>query len=103
MNLELLYNIFGIIHIITCFLLIVFVLFQKTTGDGLFAASSGGNSFMSGVEIANFLTVSTKYLGIFFLINTVFLATLSVKISSKTKIVVIEEQTENSRIPSTSK
>ena len=70
---ELLYSILSTIHIFVCVLLILFILLQKGTGDGLFTTSSGGNPFMSGVEVVTFLGKITKYLGIFFLLNTLFL------------------------------
>lgn len=93
---ELLYKIFGIVHIIVCVLLIIFILLQKGTGDGLFTSSNSSNPFMSGIEVVNFLSTATKYLGVFFLINTVFLAFLSVKIANKNKVVV-EESYEQQR------
>jgi protein translocase SecG subunit len=88
---ELLYSILSTIHIFVCVLLIIFILFQKGTGDGLFTSSSGANPFMSGVEVVTLLGKVTKYLGIFFLLNTLFLASLSVKISNKNKVVIVED------------
>ena len=84
---ELLYSILSTVHIFTCVLLVLFILLQKGTGDGLFTSSSSGNPFMSGIEIANFLGSFTKYLGIFFLVNTLVIASLSVKISTKNKTI----------------
>lgn len=90
---ELLYSILSTVHIFICLLLIVFILLQKGTGDGLFTSSSSGNPFMSGMEINNFLGSFTKYLGIFFLVNTLIIATLSVKISQNNK-TIDEKQVE---------
>lgn len=87
---ELFYSILSTIHVVICVFLIVFVLFQKGTGDGLFASSNFSNPFMSGVEVGAALSKITKYMGIFFLINTLVLASLSVRISNKNKVVIEE-------------
>ena len=101
---ELLYSILSTLHIIVCVFLIIFVLFQKGTGDGLFTSSGLGNPFMSGIEVATFLGRVTKYMGIFFLINTLILASLSVRISNKNKVVIEEEvKTTKTNIPLGSK
>ena len=101
---ELLYSILSTLHIIVCVFLIIFVLFQKGTGDGLFTSSGLGNPFMSGIEVATFLGKVTKYMGIFFLINTLILASLSVRISNKNKVVIEEEvKTTKTNIPLGSK
>lgn len=101
---EFLYSIFGTIHIVTCLILIIFILLQKGKGDGLFTSSNTGNPFMSGFEVANFLGKTTKYLGIFFLLNTLFLAALSVRIANKNKVIIEEiVQVEKSAVPIGSK
>ena len=100
---ELLYSILSTVHIIVCVLLILFILLQKGTGDGLFTSSSS-NSFMSGVEVVSILSKLTKYLGIFFLVNTLILATLSVRISNKNKVVIEAPiQQEKTAVPVGSK
>lgn len=100
---ELLYSILSTVHIIVCVLLILFILLQKGTGDGLFTSSSS-NSFMSGVEVVSILSKLTKYLGIFFLVNTLILATLSVRISNKNKVVIeVPAQQEKTAVPVGSK
>jgi protein translocase SecG subunit len=101
---ELLYNILSTMHIVVCVLLVFFILTQKGTGDGLFTTSSGSNPFMSGVEVASFLSKATKYLGIFFLINTLVLASLSVKIANKNKVIIEEDvKMQKNNIPLGSK
>lgn len=96
---ELLYNILSTIHIFTCVLLVFFIMLQKGTGDGLFTSSSGGNPFMSGIEVANFLSTFTKYLGIFFVINTLVIASLSVKISNKNRTIQSPEVQTQTKKP----
>jgi protein translocase SecG subunit len=97
---ELIYTILGGAHIGTCLMLILFILLQKGTGDGLFTSSNSGNPFMSGIEIANLLGTLTKYLGAFFLINTLFLAALSVRIANKNKVITEEDKKiESSSVP----
>lgn len=93
---ELAYTILSTIHIIVCFLLMFFILFQKGSGDGLFTTSAYSNSFMSGIEVANTVSTITKYLGIFFVVNTLLLASLSVKISTKNKILIENEVKQES-------
>jgi protein translocase SecG subunit len=101
---ELFYNILSTLHIIACVLLIICVLFQKGTGDGLFTSSGMGNPFMSGLEVASALGKITKYLGIFFLVNTLILAAISVRISNKNKVILIDETSiQETKIPLGSK
>ena len=103
---ELLYTILSTVHVFACFLLIFFILFQKGAGNGLFTTSAYSNSFMSGTEVANTVSTITKYLGIFFVINTLLLASLSVKISNQNKVLVEikpQEQTSTKGIPTSSK
>ena len=101
---ELLYSILSTLHIFVCVILIILILLQKTTGSGLFTSSSSSNPFMSGVEVTTALSVMTKYLGIFFLLNTLFLGALSVKISNQNKVITLKEDTKevvntNDQIP----
>jgi preprotein translocase subunit SecG len=101
---EFLYSILSTVHIVVCILLILLILLQKGTGDGLFTSSNSANPFMSGMEVATFLSTLTKYLGIFFLINTLVIASLTVKISNKNKILSQpEEEISEKRVPLGSK
>jgi preprotein translocase subunit SecG len=69
------------VHLITAVLLIVVVLLQKTSTDGLSGIGGGGNNMgvMSGRSAANFLTRTTVVLAIIFFANAIVLANLSTK------------------------
>ncbi|HER43669.1 MAG TPA: preprotein translocase subunit SecG [Candidatus Eisenbacteria bacterium] len=75
-----LFTIFVILHVITCFLLIVVVLMQSSKGGGLsgaFGGGGGGEAMFGGRETATFLSKSTTYLAIIFMVTSLSLAFLS--------------------------
>lgn len=69
------------VHLIIAILLVVVILLQKTSTDGLSGIGSGGNNMgvMSGMSAANFLTKTTIVLAIIFFSNALVLANLSTK------------------------
>ena len=102
---QTIYDILGVTHVIICALLTLFVLLQKTTGNGLLVTSST-NPFLSGAEMQNVATKITKYLSALFLVNTLIIAVLGNKISTQSLIktdIIQEKQNEakrsNSEIP----
>jgi preprotein translocase subunit SecG len=74
-----LFNVFVIIHVLTCFLLIVAVLMQSSKGGGLSGAfgGGGGQAILGGRETATFLSKATTYLAIIFMVTSLSLAFLS--------------------------
>ena len=74
-----LFNIFVIGHVITCFLLIVAVLMQSSKGGGLSGAfgGGGGEAMFGGRETATFLSRATTYLAVVFMVTSLSLAFLS--------------------------
>ena len=74
-----LFNIFVVIHVVTCFLLIVVVLMQSSKGGGLSGAfgGGGGEAMFGGRETATFLSKSTTYLAVIFMVMSLSLAFLS--------------------------
>ena len=74
-----LFNIFVIAHVITCFLLIVAVLMQSSKGGGLSGAfgGGGGEAMFGGRETATFLSRATTYLAVVFMVTSLSLAFLS--------------------------
>jgi preprotein translocase subunit SecG len=74
-----LFNIFVVIHIAASFLLIVVVLMQSSKGGGLSGAfgGGGGEAMFGGREAATFLSKSTTYLAIIFMVTSLSLAFLS--------------------------
>ncbi len=74
-----LFNVFVIIHVITCVLLIVAVLMQSSKGGGLSGAfgGGGGQAILGGRETATFLSKATTYLAVIFMCTSLSLAFLS--------------------------
>jgi preprotein translocase subunit SecG len=74
-----LFNIFVIIHVVTCVLLIIAVLMQSSKGGGLSGAfgGGGGQAILGGRETATFLSKATTYLAIIFMCTSLSLAFLS--------------------------
>lgn len=74
-----LFNVFVIIHVVTCALLIVAVLMQSSKGGGLSGAfgGGGGQAILGGRETATFLSKATTYLAVIFMCTSLSLAFLS--------------------------
>lgn len=69
------------VHLIIAILLVIVILLQKTSTDGLSGIGGGGNNMgvMRGRSAANFLTKTTIVLAIIFFSNALVLANLSTK------------------------
>ena len=69
------------IHLIIAILLVIVILLQKTSTDGLSGIGGGGNNMglVSGRSAANFLTRTTVILAIIFFCNAIVLANISSK------------------------
>ena len=67
------------IHLIIAILLVIVILLQKTSTDGLSGIGGGGGNMglVSGRSAANFLTRTTIVLAIIFFCNALVLANLS--------------------------
>ncbi len=96
------------IHLIIALLLVVVILLQKTSTDGLSGIGGSGNNMglMSGRSAANFLTRTTIVLGVIFFANALMLANLSSKshksISSKiekSEPSPVENSTDSNSLP----
>jgi len=74
-----LFNVFIVVHVVTCVLLIVAVLMQSSKGGGLSGAfgGGGGQAILGGRETATFLSKATTYLAIIFMCSSLSLAFLS--------------------------
>jgi preprotein translocase subunit SecG len=74
-----LFNVFIVIHVVTCVLLIVAVLMQSSKGGGLSGAfgGGGGQAILGGRETATFLSKATTYLAVIFMCTSLSLAFLS--------------------------
>lgn len=67
------------VHLTIATLLVIIILLQKTSNDGLSGFGGGGNNLglMSGRSTANFLTKTTITLAVIFFCNALILANLS--------------------------
>ena len=79
-------NIFLIIHLVVCVLLIIVILLQKTGADsisGLGMNSSGKSGLVSAQTAASFLVKTTIILAVIFMCNSIFMSYLFNKENSK--------------------
>lgn len=81
-------------HIFVSIALVLLVLVQKTTGNGLFTTSQS-NPFMSGAEITQFVTKLTTTFVVLFFLNTLILAKISYKSTLSKKEVISSIVNEN--------
>lgn len=72
------YNLFMVLHIIICFLLIVSILFFQTSkGSALSMFGGGGDSLFSTPGGTTFIKKFTMYLALAFAVNSIILTVLS--------------------------
>ncbi len=81
-----LYTTLIFVHVIISVFIILLVLLQKTTGNGLFT-SSQTNTFMFSADVANFVTKLTATLIAIFFINTLALAKVSYSLNKQSSII----------------
>lgn len=87
------------VHVLVSTLIIMLVLLQKTTGNGLFT-SSQTNAFMSGADVAHFITKLTATLIAIFFINTLVLAKISFSLNKQNSVIKAETiQTNSATVP----
>ncbi|HJK87073.1 MAG TPA: preprotein translocase subunit SecG [Candidatus Megaira endosymbiont of Nemacystus decipiens] len=86
------------VHLSIAVLLIIVILLQKTSKDGLSGLSAGNNGMglVSNNNAANFLTKTTVILATLFFINAIILANLSSKPRDAIKVDV-EQETKKDR------
>lgn len=95
------FNTLLFIHLVISLLLIVIILIQKTSTDGLSGIGGGGNNMglVSGRAAANFLTKTTIFLAVIFFVNALILANISSNnqgnISKKLDSANFTEKSEN--------
>lgn len=69
-----------IIEVVVCLMIIGLVLIQRSKGEGISAAISGGmGESLFGAQVGNIVTRTTVVLGIVFLVNTIGLTLLLTK------------------------
>ncbi len=85
-----------VIHIIIALLLIITILLQRTSSDGLEGLGSSSGNIMSPISSANFLTKVTAILATFFVLNCLVLANLAANNSKKTIVdKVVKSENDN--------
>ncbi|MFZ4394467.1 MAG: preprotein translocase subunit SecG [Kiritimatiellia bacterium] len=73
-----------IVEVVVCLLIIGLVLIQRSKGEGLSAAISGGmGEAIFGANVGNVVTRTTVVLGIVFLVNTIGLTLLMTNARSR--------------------
>ena len=91
------------IHLAIALLLVVVILLQKTSTDGLSGIGGSGNNMgiISGRSAANFLTRTTIILTAVFFINAIILANLSTQKHEdfSTKLEKIEQEKNKEQEP----
>jgi len=91
------------IHVVVCITLIIVVLLQSSKGGGLAGAfgGGGGQTMFGGQETATFLSRTTTYLAIAFMVLSLSLALLSSRRKSAGPRSVVREAAErqNNVIP----
>ena len=99
-----LFNLLLALHVIVCLALIIVVLLQSSKGGGLAGAfgGGGGQTMFGGQETATFLSRTTTYLAIGFMVLSLLLALLSGRRGSEVPRSVVREAAQQQRnvIPS---
>jgi preprotein translocase subunit SecG len=87
------------VHAIVCLALIVVVLLQSSKGGGLAGAfgGGGGQTMFGGQETATFLSKTTTYLAVLFMVLSLGLALLSSRQSVSAPRSVMREAAERQR------
>lgn len=91
------YNIFLVLHLVICFLLIVSILFFQTSkGTALSMFGGGGDSLFSSPSGTTFIKKFTMWLAIAFAVNSIILTVLSpTRQKSVLNELAVPQQTTN--------
>jgi preprotein translocase subunit SecG len=94
-----LFNVLLGLHVIICLALIVVVLLQSSKGGGLAGAfgGGGGQTMFGGQETATFLSKTTTYLAVAFMVLSLVLALLSGRRNTSAPRSVVREAAEQQR------
>jgi preprotein translocase subunit SecG len=81
-----------IIEVVVCLMIIGLVLIQRSKGEGISAAISGGmGESLFGAQVGNIVTRTTVVLGIIFLINTIGLTLMLTKTRGQSSGSVMDD------------
>jgi preprotein translocase subunit SecG len=94
-----LYKLLLAVHVMVCLALIIVVLLQSSKGGGLAGAfgGGGGQTMFGGQETATFLSKTTTYLAVLFMVLSLLLAFLSARQGTAGPRSVIREAAEQQR------
>jgi preprotein translocase subunit SecG len=94
-----LFNLLLGVHVIVCLALIVVVLLQSSKGGGLAGAfgGGGGQTMFGGSETATFLSRTTTYLAVAFMVLSLLLAFMSGRRGTGAPRSVVREAAEQQR------
>ena len=87
-----------VLQIIITLSMIVVILIQRSSSDGMAGLAGGGNSLMSGRASANLLTRITSILAAIFIANSLLMATMTAR-SSLNETSIIDEISVEEAIP----
>lgn len=93
------FNTLLFVHFIVSVLLIIVILLQKTSSDGLSGLGTSNNMLVSRGTISSFLTRTTVILAMIFFINAIILANLSSKSHNSIEKVIEKEETQENVLP----
>ena len=79
-----------VLQVIITVSMIIVILIQRTSSDGMAGLAGGGNSIMSGRASANLLTRITSILAAAFIINSLLMAAMTARFSSNEKSIIDE-------------
>jgi len=87
------------VHVIVCLALIIVVLLQSSKGGGLAGAfgGGGGQTMFGGQETATFLSKTTTYLAVLFMVLSLMLAFLSARQNTSGPRSAIRDAAERQR------
>ena len=94
-----LYNFLLALHAISALTLIIVVLLQSSKGGGLAGAfgGGGGQTMFGGQETATFLSKTTTYVAILFMVLSLLLALLSAKRGTSAPRSIIRDAAQQQR------
>ena len=87
-----------VLQIIITVSLVVVILIQKSSSDGMAGLAGGGNSLMSGRASANLLTRITSILATIFIVNSLAMATIAARSSNPNTSIIDDIEVKDKKI-----
>ena len=91
-----LYSFVGIVHVALCCVLGVFIIFQKSSGEGL-VATGNKSQFMSGSEVAKFVLKATWLIAGLFFANCLVIMWCGAKIAKTSNLTLQVDTSSNEK------